>query len=108
MSRKRYAYTLGGVPLPEPIEVSEDYRGGDERMPLYTDRFMEGHHTVDGVDIGSRAKRRDYMRANGLADYSDFTEHWKKKAEERRNPRFSGDIGGDIARAYDKLATRRK
>ena len=30
-----------------------------------------------------RAKRREYMRRNNLTDASDFTETWKKAAEDR-------------------------
>lgn len=110
MSRRRWAYTMGGVPLPEPVEVSEDYAGGDGRMPLFTDRFMEGT-VVEGpngpVDIGSRTKRREYMQVNGLADYSDFAEHWKTKAKERANPRFSGNLTAEIAHNYDTLSRRK-
>jgi hypothetical protein len=39
--------------------------------PIMVDRFMEGASTQDGVDIGSRRKRKDYMRATGSADASD-------------------------------------
>jgi hypothetical protein len=111
MSRRRWTYTLGGVPLPEPIEVSEDFQSHAERQPLFTDRYMEGA-TTEGpsgtVDIGSRRKRAAYMQAHGLADYGDFAEHWKKKERERSTPRFSGDLGADIARAYETLSKRRK
>lgn len=36
------------------------------------DFYMDGAHTVDGVDIGSRRKRNDYKRAAGVEDSSDF------------------------------------
>ena len=82
--RRRYVYTQGGAPLPMPLEVGEDWAPPDaERMPLYTDRFMEGQTAQDGTDIGSRRKRADYMKANNLADASDFTRHWQKSAQER-------------------------
>lgn len=85
MSRKRYAYTMGGVPLPEPVEVSGDYHGGDGRSGDFfmVDRYMEGEHAPDGTDIGSRAKRRDYMRANGLADAGDYTQQHQRDAQRR-------------------------
>lgn len=103
VSRRRFAYTMGGVPLPEPVEVSEDYHGGDGRMPLFTDRHMEGDRATDGTDIGSRAKRRDYMRANGLADASDYTQTHQKKAQERaayfQGKHTNAQMGEAIARA---------
>lgn len=85
MTRRRWTYTMGGNPLPGPVEVSADVAGHAERQPLFTDRFMEGDRATDGTDIGSRSKRRDYMRTNGLADVADFTEHWKRAEAERTN-----------------------
>lgn len=105
MSRKRYAYTMGGVPLPEPVEVSEEYHGGDERSGalFMVDRYMEGERAPDGTDIGSRTKRRDYMRANGLADASDYAQQ-NERAAQRRAEYFRGQhtnahMGEAIARA---------
>lgn len=73
--------------LPSGVPVGEDYQPpGAERAPLFTDRFMEGQRAQDGTDIGSKAKRRQYMQAMGVADASDFTEHWKKAAATREDP----------------------
>lgn len=83
MSRKRWAYTMGGVPLSEPVEVSEDYRGGDERMPLFTDRHHEGMRAPDGTDIGSRGKRKAYMQREGVADASDYTQSLQRAQQQR-------------------------
>lgn len=105
MSRKRYAYTMGGVPLPEPVEVSEDYHGGDGRSGalLMVDRHMEGERAPDGTDIGSRTKRRDYMRANGLADASDYTQQHQRDAQRRaeyfQGKHTNGKMEESIARA---------
>ena len=52
-------------------------------VPVVTDRYMEGVQATDGTDIGSRAKRRAYMQAHGLADADDFKGVWAKSAEER-------------------------
>jgi hypothetical protein len=60
------------------------------------------------VDIGSRQKRRNFMRENGLADYADFREHWQNKAKERARPAFKGDLRADIARNYETLSRGRK
>lgn len=47
-------------------------------VPIVTDRFMEGDVTVDGQDIGSRRKRKDYMNRNGYADANDFSPEWRE------------------------------
>lgn len=87
MSRRRYAYTMGGTPLPEPIEVSEDFHGGGERQPTFTDRHHEGNVAPDGTDIGSRAKRNAWMKATGSADASDFSpQHFERIRAEAAKP----------------------
>lgn len=84
MSRTTYIYTRGGVPLPEPIEVGEDYEDPTGlRLAPFTDLYMDGARATDGADIGSRAKRRAYMQAHGVTDASDYTQAWAKKRAER-------------------------
>jgi hypothetical protein len=56
----------------------------DERQPLFTDRYMEGVRAVDGTDISSRQKRKEYMRLHNLADFDDFKNTTAKAAEKRR------------------------
>lgn len=50
---------------------------------LAGDRHYDGMRTIDGVDISSRSKHREYMRRTGLTSSSDYTETWKKQADER-------------------------
>lgn len=113
MSRRTWTYTVGGRPLSEPVEVTpgaepEGFNLAEGRQPVFTDRFMEGHTTVDGVDIGSRRKRADYMRANGLAEASDFSPaFYEKKRSERLNGTFA-NLGQQIARNYDALSQRKR
>jgi hypothetical protein len=84
VSRTRYVYTHGGVPLPEPIEVGEDYEDPSAaRCGPVTDLYMDGTRATDGTDIGSRAKRRAYMQANNVTDASDYTQSWAKARAER-------------------------
>ena len=81
--RRRYVYALNAFGEVEAREVGIDYQRHEERQPVYTDRYMEGDRATDGTDIGSRTKRRDYMRAHGLADAGDFKEHWAKAEAQR-------------------------
>lgn len=99
MSRTRWAYTMGGVPLAEPVKVSEDFRGeGAERQPVFTDRHYDGARSpIDGTDIGSRAKRKEYMRTHGLVDADDYRGEWQKRAEQRQEFRRTGEDGKDWA-----------
>jgi hypothetical protein len=52
-------------------------------VPVVTDRHYEGIAATDGTDIGSRVKRREYMRRNALADADDFKGEWSKAQKER-------------------------
>lgn len=103
--RRRYLYRpneQGGVDV---TEVSSDYQRHEERVPLYTDLFMDGHTAVDGTDIGSKPKRREYMNSRGLADASDFTNYWAKCRSEREAIRSgtsqdNGQIRASLERAW--------
>lgn len=60
--------------------------------PIMVDRFYEGVRATDGTDIGSRAKRREYMHVNGFADADDFKGQWAK-SQERRDRIARGERG---------------
>lgn len=88
MSRRTWTYTLGGRPLSAPVEVTpgaepEGFNASAERMPVFTDRYLEGDRAPDGTDIGSRAKRRDWMRQAGVADASDYRQYWERARQQR-------------------------
>lgn len=108
--RKRYVYTQGGNPIPGgPVEVGEDWQNVTGRTDVVTDLYMDGVRAVDGTDIGSRQKRREYMKREGVADASDFTGTWQKARAERdsffRGNQSSPERREAIARA---LHTQRK
>ena len=112
MSRRRFIYRkneeTGEV---ESIEVSPDFQTVEARTPNYTDSFMDGARATDGTDIGSRAKRRAYMKANNLADSSDYRETWARAAKEREAA-YSGNYDRDsrreaIQRAIHQRGQRR-
>lgn len=98
MTRRRWLYTEGGRPLPEPIEVGEESEDTSGRMPVFTDRYMEGMRATDGADISSRQRRAEYMRRNNLADADDFKGTWARAAEQRAA--FYG------AKGHDRTARR--
>ena len=70
---------------------AEDYLPPDlaRDAPIIADRIHEGTFvdTGDGMrDVGSRAKRRQYMRDTGLSEASDYGPNWngRKEAERER------------------------
>lgn len=112
MTRRRFLYTSGGRPLPEPVEVTPDAEFREERQPVFTDRYMEGVRSpIDGADIGSRAKRREYMKQRGLVDADDYKVEWQKAKEARAEFRRTGedgkDWGGRLAETLNRMQRRR-
>lgn len=95
MTRRRWVYTEGGRPLPQPVEVGGDYEDAPRTAAHRVDLYMDGVRATDGTDIGSKAKRREYMKRNNLADADDFKGTWAKAAEDRA--RFYGAKGHDRA-----------
>ena len=82
--RKRWLYTQGGEPLPEPIEVSDDWRNTLPRAQTATEELIYGGvRATDGTDISSRTKRREWMKQNNLADADDFKGVWERAEKER-------------------------
>jgi len=100
MSRRRWAYTRGGVPC-APYEVGEEWTP-PARVHIQGDAAYDGLRALDGTDISSRKKHRDYMKANDLAPSADFTETWKKAAAEREKIQR-----GDFDRPQRKEDVRR-
>lgn len=102
--KRRYVYRpnpeTGRV---ESVEVTPDFQSHEERAPVYTDLYLDGMRATDGTDIGSRAKRRQYMQARGLADASDYTETWAK-AEQQRAAFFSPDAKHDTQARRESIA----
>ena len=58
---------------------------------IMVDRFMEGDRAPDGSDIGSRRKRKDWMRATDSVEYDDF-----KGARERRAKDEAAHARGEL------------
>jgi hypothetical protein len=60
--------------------------------PIMVDRFYENTFShLDGRDIGSRRKHREYMKEKGLTTVDDFTETWAQAEKERQRVR-AGDF----------------
>jgi hypothetical protein len=73
------------VPLFEEYQPDEPAQALS--APIMSGRFYENAKTVEGHDIGSRRKHREYMKERGLTTADDFTETWAKAERERENMR---------------------
>lgn len=73
---------------------------------LWGDRHYDGMRALDGTDISSRTKHREYMKANNLAMMDDYKNTWAT-SEKRRTEYRSGQHGAcrrqDIERAIYTL-----
>lgn len=104
MARRRWLYTLGGAPLEKPIEISDDWREPPQAVNApVTDLYMDGVRASDGADIGSRKKRREYMKLRNLADADDFKGEWGKAAEQRERV-FRGLPDSQVSERREAIA----
>lgn len=92
MSRRRWVYTTdGGVPLPEPIEVSDNWANTAGPSRRSEAEIYGKLVTGDGQDVSSRRRYREYCQAAGVTHYSDFKGEWAQ-AEKRRAALASGEL----------------
>lgn len=72
---------------------------------LASERHYDGLRAQDGTDISTRAKHREYMRANNLTTADDFAQTWAKAAEQREARIAGADASrtADIVQAVQKL-----
>jgi hypothetical protein len=83
----------------EPVRLHEG------RQPVFTDRYMEGTRSpVDGTDIGSREKRRQYMAATGYVDASDYSESWYANKREERAREADRQRRADVVEQVRKIS----
>ena len=87
-----------------PEDTGAADTGEDARLRVVSDLYMDGVRATDGTDIGSRAKRREYMRVRGLADVSDYTNEWAQKAKVRERIARGEDPTGERRRTLGKVA----
>lgn len=88
-------------------EVAEQQEAEPRRLMVMTDLYMDGVAATDGTDIGSRRKRNAYKKANGLADFDDFTGSWEKAAKERKADHVR-EIRDEIGRTAYELKERNR
>lgn len=79
------------------IRVDADWTDAERRAQTTTEGVEYSNaQTTDGVDISSRTKRREYMKATGVTDSSDFSpayvERRKKDAQREQDKQRKADM----------------
>lgn len=90
MARSVYLYRPGHPKASERGFVSIDDLGEEPAVraldaPFAVGRFYENQCTVEGHDIGSRRKHREYMKQNNLTTMDDYKETWKRAEHIRKH-----------------------
>jgi len=70
--------------------------------------YMDGVKTIDGIDISSKRKRREYMKAYDVVDATDFSPAYLegvKKEREREEHKERREV---VGRAVYETLDRRK
>ena len=105
--RRRFIYRQNERGEVEAVEVSTDFQRNEERQPVFTDRYMEGVRATDGTDIGSRTKRREYMRDHNLADFDDFKGTFEQMQNQRPMP-DRGEAKAAVREAIHQMKGRKR
>lgn len=92
---------------------AEDYRAPVRALdaPIIADRIHEGTTFHDGErvrDLGSRTKRRAFLRETGLAEASDYSGEYREKAAQTRERTADRRIDASAEAAVRKLYDQRK
>lgn len=84
--------------VPEPLALN---------APIIADRIHEGTRSpIDGADIGSRAKRRQHMKAHGVEDATDaspaYMERRRQDNERERDRRVESAADSAVRKLYQQ------
>lgn len=75
----------------EMVPIGSDWTDAERRAPAPTEELTYGGiKATDGTPINSRKKHREYLKQNGLAMSSDFSDSYREK------------VWADKERAQDK------
>jgi hypothetical protein len=101
--RTRYVYDGAAKAF---VEIGSDWTPTDRRTPVVGDSHYDGLRATDGTDVSSRTKHRNYMKANGLALASDYTETWAQAERERTAPSRDPERREQLGRALYEQQNR--
>ena len=106
MASTRYVWDEKAKAL---VEVGAEWTDAERRAQTVTEELVYGNAQINGVDVSSRKKHREYLKATGLAMASDFTEHTPKvRAEKLARTAEKREIRETVGRALYELKSQRK
>ena len=82
------------------VEIGVEWTPTSRQVARADVSYMDGLKTIDGFDISSKRKRREYMKAANVVDTSDYSESYiegQKKAREREDASHRREV---IERAW--------
>jgi hypothetical protein len=91
------------------VRLTPDWQPESRRVPVVGDSHYDGLRSpMDGADISSRTKHREYMRRHGLTTTDDYKDTWAKAAKDREASIASDKSRREeIGRAWYQQETRR-
>lgn len=96
--RGRFVYRDGQL-----VRVDSQWTDAEARAQYATEELVHGKTvTTDGVDISSRKKRREYMKAVGVTDFSDYSPEWRDKRRKETSTEQDRQRKTDIVESYKK------
>lgn len=93
-SRGRWIWSARLGKLVRPEEYAPEETEQAAFAPIITGRIHEGAVAPDGTDIGTRSRRRAWMRERDVVDYADgksLREKRRKMEADRKAGRFAPD-----------------
>lgn len=108
MTRRRYRYNPD---TKRCEEVAPDWEPAERRAPVATEALTYANlRTADGVDVSSRRKHREHMKAHDVALVDDFKDSWARAAKERAEgtPEEHRERRDDIGRAAYQLQQQKR
>lgn len=88
----------------ELVRVDSGWTDAEKRAETMTEELVHGKTTTsDGVDISSRKKRREYMNATGVTDFSDYSDGWRERRKKDIGSDQDRQRKSDIIETYKRL-----
>lgn len=100
--RRRWLYTQGGRPLPEPIEVGAEFRNSFGESHKSEAEVYGDARATDGTPIDSKKRLREYLKHTGLAHSSDFSEGYRERVVADRERASDRHLAETVDRAFHK------
>jgi len=102
---KRYRWDVETKKL---IRVDAEWTPTSRQVTRADVTYMDGVKTIDGFDISSKRKRREYMKAFDVVDATDFSPSYLEGVKKEREREEHKDRREVVGRAVYETLDRRK